>query len=135
MEVEVPRNPEAAPATAMLAVVRLGDQPRLDKVMAKMTAQPMNRESPRWEREAIAHAPSREPGIRAMEETATMSQDTAERDLSIVVVEMTKASRRISVGTSSGLISAKIGVAMVPRPNPMVPWQIVPTRISTPMKI
>ena len=109
MDVDVPRNPEAAPATAMLAVVRLGDQPRLDKVMAKMTAQPMKMDSPRWEREAIAHAPSSEPGMRAMEEMATMSQDTAERALSIVVVEMTKASRRISVGTSSGLISAKIG--------------------------
>lgn len=73
--------------------------------------------------------------MRAMEEMATMSQDTAERALSIVVVEMTNASRRMSVGTSSGLMSAKMGVAMVPSPNPMVPWQIVPTRMSTPMKM
>ena len=133
MEVEVPKKPEVTPATAMLAVVRLGDQPRLDSVMAKMTAQPIKRESPRCESEAIAHAPSREPGMRAMEEIATISQDTAARALSMVVVEMTKASRRMSVGTSSGLMSAKIGVAMVPSPNPIVPWQIVPTRMSTPI--
>src|SRR5260364_390222 len=63
MEVEVPRNPEVRPARTVLRLVGSGLQPRLERDIAKSTAQPMKMERPSCERDAIAHAPANEPGM------------------------------------------------------------------------
>ena len=77
IEVEVPRIPEATPAMSVLRVVGRGLHPKLDSVMAKSTAQPMKMERPLGERLAIAHAPTKEPGMRAREEMPMTRQDVS----------------------------------------------------------
>ena len=113
--------PEATPAMSVLAVVGRGLHPKLDSVIARSTAQPMKMDSPSGERMAIDHAPTREPGMRAREEMPTTRQDVSRKVRASVKLEMHSASSRMSVGTSSGRMSAIMGVAMVPKPKPMVP--------------
>ena len=77
MEVEVPKMPEATPAMSVLRVVGRGLHPKLDRVMAKSTAQPMKMDNPSGDRLAIAQAPIKEPGMRAREEIPTTRQEVS----------------------------------------------------------
>lgn len=77
MEVEVPRTPEVSPARMVLRLVGSGLQPRLERDIAKSTAQPIKMERPSCEREAIAHAPANEPGMQAMTDMPTRRHEVS----------------------------------------------------------
>lgn len=135
MEVDVPRNPESRPAKMVFGALTFGVQPKELSTMVNITAQPINNCRELVDKIANAHTARTVPGRRAILEYHTIFQSVSDQERCSVVQAMIKAKHRTTTGTSSGFMSAMIGVEIVPSPKPMTPCTVEPMKMMSPKKM
>ena len=135
IEVDVPRKPDSTPANMVFGALTFGVQPKELSAIVNITAHPINNCSELVDKIASAHTANAVPGSRAILEYHTIFQSVSDQERCSVVQAMTKARHRTTTGTSSGFMSAMIGVEIVPSPKPMTPCTVEPMKMMSPKKM